>query len=206
MAFYESPRFPERIGYGARGGPALATDVVTVESGAEKRNARWSYPRHEWDVSHGVKTQADFDALRAHFLSVDGRLHGFRFKDFSDFAATVSTGFVTGLTSTTFQLVKRYISGAQSKTRRIRKPIATGFALYDTAVLLTLTTDYTLNTVTGIVTTTAPRTAANLTWAGEFDVPMRYDTDKLNGEIVSRNGGGLLYRWDAIPLVEDPNA
>lgn len=206
MAFYESPRFPEQIGFGARGGPALATDVVTVESGREKRNARWSYPRHEWDVSHGVKTQADFDTLRAHFLSVDGRAHGFRFKDFSDYAATVAQGFVTGLTSTTFQLVKRYNSGAQTKTRRIRKPIAAGFALYDTAVLLTLTTDYTLDTVTGVVTTTSPRTAANLTWSGSFDVPMRYDTDKLSAEIVSRSAAGLLYRWDSIPLVEDPNA
>ena len=203
MAFYESPRFPERISQGARGGPEFATDIVVVESGAEKRNQKWTYPRHSWDVSHAVRTQADYDILRAHFMTVQGRTHGFRFKDFSDYSATVAQGFVSGITSTTFQLVKRYTSGAQTKDRRIRKPIATGFAFYNSGVLLTLTTDYTLDSTTGIVTTTAPRTAANLTWAGEFDVPMRYDTDRLQGEIVSRNGSGLIYRWDGIPIVED---
>lgn len=206
MSFFESPRFPERIGFGAVGGPEFATDIVTVESGREKRNARWSYPRHAWDVSHGVRTQTDFDTLRAHFLSCAGRAHGFRFKDFSDFQATVAQGFVSGLTSTTFQLVKRYTSGAQTRDRLIRKPIASGFALYNSGVLLTLTTDYTLAAATGIVTTTAPRTAGNLTWSGEFDVPMRYDTDALRGEVVSRNGAGLLYAWSSIPLVEDVNA
>lgn len=206
MAFYESPRFPERISFGARGGPTLATEVVTIESGREKRNARWSYPRHEWDVAHAARTQDEFDELREHFLSVDGRANGFRFKDWSDFEATVAQGFVTGITSTTFQLVKKYISGAQSKTRRIRKPIASGFAIYNSAVLLIPTTDYTLNTTTGIVTTATSKTAANLTWSGEFDVPVRYDTDKLSAEIINRNDSGLLYRWDSIPLVEDMSA
>ena len=206
MSFYESPRFPESISFGARGGPEFATDIVVIESGREKRNQRWSYPRHSWDVSAGVKTQADFETLRAHFMSVAGRTHGFRFKDFSDYTATVAQGFVAGITSTTFQLVKRYTSGAQTRDRRIRKPIAAGFKLYNSAVLLTLTTDYTLDATTGIVTTTAPRTAANLTWSGEFDVPMRYDTDRLEGEIVARNLAGLLYRWSSIKIVEDPSA
>lgn len=206
MAFYESPRFPEQIAFGAVGGPEFKTNVVTVESGREKRDAVWAYPRHSWDVSPPARLQAQYEALRAHFMSVDGRAHGFRFKDWSDYEATVAQGFVAGLTGTTFQLVKRYVSGAQSKTRRIRKPIASGFSLYDTAVLLTPTTDYTLDTTTGIVTTATTRTAANLTWAGQFDVPMRYDTDKLNGEIISRNDDGYIYRWDSIMLVEDMNA
>lgn len=206
MAFYESPRFPEQISAGAVGGPSFKTDIVTVDSGREKRNVVWAYPRQAWDVSHPARLQSQYEALRAHFMSVGGRAHGFRFKDFSDCACDVASGIAVGLTSTTFQIGKDYISGAQTSRRLIRKPIASGFALYDSAVLLTLTTDYTLDTVTGIVTTAIPRTAANLTWAGQFDVPMRYDTDKLNGEIISRSGDGFLYRWDSIPVVEDPNA
>lgn len=206
MAFYESPRFPERISMQAKGGPAFSTSVVTVESGREKRNSRWAYPRQIWDVSHSVRSEDEYVLLRAHFMTMNGKTHGFRFKDFTDYEVGVGEGVVDGLTTTTFQLVKIYTSGAQTKRRRIRKPIATGFILYNSGTPLVLTTDYTLNTVTGIVTTVTPKTAANLTWVGEFDVPMRYDTDRLDGEVIGHDATGLIYRWDSIPVVEDPNA
>jgi uncharacterized protein (TIGR02217 family) len=202
MAFYESPRFPERIAYGAQGGPEWATTVVVTVSGREQRNAAWQYPRHRWDVSQGINDQADFDTLRAHFLTVQGRLHGWRFKDWSDYTVSLSQGRVQEITTTTFQLVKRYTSGAQTLDRQIRKPLASPFELRNSGTPLTPTTDYTLDTTTGIVTTTSPRTAANLTWSGEFDVPMRYDTDRLDARIVGRNAGGLLHEWSAIPIVE----
>jgi uncharacterized protein (TIGR02217 family) len=109
---------------------------------------------------------------------------------------------VTGITSTTFQLAKRYTNGAVSKDRNIIKPIAAGFVLKDTGVTLTLTTDYTLNSTTGVVTTVIPRTAANLTWSGEFDVPMRFDTDEFHAEIVDRSGSVLLYALTSVPIVE----
>lgn len=202
MAFYETPRFPEKISYGAVGGPGFSTEVVTVESGREKRNARWTFPQHRWDVSHAVRTQAELDALRAFFLAMNGKLHGWRFKDWSDYAALITEGVCTGITSTTFQLVKRYTNGAVSKARNITKPIASGFVLKNSGVTLVLTTDYTLNTVTGIVTTVTPKTAANLTWSGEFDVPMRFDTDEFQAEIVDRSQGTLLYALSSVPIVE----
>ena len=207
MAFIESPRFPDRIAYGAAGGPEFKTEISVPISGREERNSAWAYPRHSWDVSHGINGQADYDALRAFFLIAKGRANSWRFKDWSDYQAAHTgdgKGVALGLTTTTFQLVKRYTSGSTTQDRLIRKPIAAGFELKDTGVTLTLTTDYTLDATTGIVTTVVPRTAANLTWSGEFDVPMRFDTDKLDGRIVSRNAQkGLLYEWSAIPIVED---
>jgi uncharacterized protein (TIGR02217 family) len=203
MAFYETPRFPDRIAMGAVGGPRFDTRVAVVGGGAEQRNGQWSYPMHAWDVSQGIRNQADFETLRAFFLTMRGRLHGWRFKDWTDYSAVHTSGFVSGITGTTFQLVKRYTSGAQTLDRKIGKPLASGFVLKDTGVTLTLTTDYTLNTVTGVVTTVITRTAANLTWAGEFDVPMRFDTDALQARIESRNpSAGLLHRWDSIPVRE----
>lgn len=67
-------------------------------------------------------------------------------------------------------------------------------------------TAHTLDTATGIVTIVSAPSAANVTWAGEFDVPMRFDTDKLDGRIVTRqaDGGGLLHEWDSIPVIEVP--
>lgn len=206
MAFYESPRFPENIGAGALGGPEFNTTVVKTVGGSEQRNGAWAYPLHRWDVSQGLKHQADFMTVRAFFMTMRGRLHGFRFKDLADYQADHTgdeKGIVSGITGTTFQLVKRYTSGSQTQDRVIKKPIAAGFELKDSGTTLTLTTDYTLNTVTGVVTTTTTRTAANLTWAGDFDVPMRFDTDALRGRIDSRNPSrGLLHEWASIPIVE----
>lgn len=41
-----------------------------------------------------------------------------------------------------------------------------------------------------------------LTWAGEFDVPCRFDTDELNAVTLTRSGGDLLLGWQSVPLVE----
>ena len=201
MAFLETPRFPERIAYGAVGGPMFRTDLSVTASGRESRNGMWSYPRHAWDVSQGINNPADFATLRAFFMIARGRQNGWRFKDWSDFSATHSDGKVTALTSTTFQLIKRYTSGSSTQDRLIKKPISTGFGLKVSGV----DTAHTLDTVTGIVTIASAPSAANVTWAGEFDVPMRFDTDKLDGRIVARNpSAGLLHQWDAIPIIEVP--
>jgi len=202
MAFKESPRFPERIAFGATGGPAFSTSIVTVTSGEESRNQNWADSRQEYDVSTGVKTEADFRVIGAFFRAVKGRKDGFRFKDFADFQATMTEGVVEGLTSTTFQLQKKYVSGSDVTLRDIKKPIS-GIVLKNSGSTLATPADYTLNTATGVVTTAIPRTAANLTWSGEFDVPVRFDVDKLVGQIVSKNQhDGLLISWDSIPLIE----
>jgi uncharacterized protein (TIGR02217 family) len=206
MAFKESPPFPDRIAFGAVGGPAFNTSVLTVSSGEEARNQNWSESRQEYDVSSGVKTEADYKAIDAFFRSVRGKAIGFRFKDWLDFSVAIDEGIVAGLTTTTFQLQKQYESGSDVSPRVIKKPIAAGFVLKDSGTTLTLVTHYTLDTTTGIVTTTAPRTAADLTWSGEFDVPVRFDVDKLQGQILSKNpSDGFLVSWDSIPLLELKN-
>lgn len=199
MAFYETPRFPDAIAYGALGGPEFMTTVVASGSGREARNAAWAYPKHRWDVSQGINGQADFEALRAYFMTMRGRFHGWRFKDHSDYTATHANGVVTGITATTFQLVKRYTSGAQTLDRIITKPVTGTLEIKVSGVV----TGHTVNTVTGVVTIGTAPAAATVTWSGQFDVPMRFDTDRLQARIESRNAqAGLLHLWDSIPIVE----
>lgn len=202
MAFLETPRFPDRIAYGAVGGPMFRTEVAVSRSGLETRDGKWAYPRHAWDVSQGINTPADFATLRAFFMIARGRQHAWRYKDWTDYAATHSDGYVVAITSTTFQLMKRYTSGSSTQARPIYKPLHGG-----SIVIKVSGTDtaHTLDTATGIVTIGSAPSAGNVTWAGEFDVPMRFDTDKLDGRIVSRNPStGLLHQWDAIPIIEVP--
>lgn len=39
-------------------------------------------------------------------------------------------------------------------------------------------------------------------WVGEFDVPVRFDVDRLELEVSDRSAQGLVYSWPSIPLIE----
>lgn len=206
MSFLESPRFPDNIAYGAQGGPGFKTGIAVAFSGREARNGEWLYPQHAWNVSQGVNGEADYAALRAFFMAARGRLHAWRFKDHTDFEAAHTgdgKGIATAITSTTFQMVKRYTSGSNTQDRIIRKPVSGTCTVLESGGAIAHSIDYT----TGIITAASAPAAGNLTWAGEFDVPMRFDSDKLPGRIVSRNGAdGLLIEWADVEIVEDPSA
>ena len=99
MAFHEV-QFPTDISFGAVGGAEFKTMIVTHDSGHERRNIDWSIARGEWDVVHGLEDQADIDALITFFRTREGRAHGFRFKDWSDFAlARQNIGTTDGATA-----------------------------------------------------------------------------------------------------------
>lgn len=191
MAFL-TQRFPVGISFGAIGGPGFATNVVTIRSGAEQRNANWSTMRHAWDVAQALKTNADFAAVRAHFLAAEGKLNGFPFKDWADYQAAAGEGVLTVIDSTHWQLAKRYTSGSSTTDRAITKPVSG-------TVVITGGSGHTLDYTTGILT---KGTGTPTAWTGEFDVPARYDVDQLKAHIVDRNTDGVLLAWDSIPIVE----
>ena len=70
MAFHEV-QFPVNIGRGARGGPKRKTQVVTLASGDEERNASWANSRRRYDVSYGLR-RADDLAQVVGFLTQTG--------------------------------------------------------------------------------------------------------------------------------------
>src|ERR1700710_1192832 len=119
MTFHET-RFPTAIAFGSSGGPERKTEIVTLGSGFEERNAVWANSRRRYDVGSGVKTLDDLSGVIAFFEARLGRLYGFRFKDFADFKSCTpgagvspidqSIGTGDGVT-TAFQLTKTYISG-----------------------------------------------------------------------------------------------
>ena len=132
MAFHEV-RFPDDISRGARGGPERRTQVVELASGDEERNASWADSRRRYDAAYGIRRADDLAAVTAFFEARNGRLHGFRWKDWGDFKSSLPSAPVTPIdqalgtgdgATTAFQLVKRYESGAQAWVRRIVKPVA----------------------------------------------------------------------------------
>src|SRR4051812_33839942 len=82
---FHEVQFPTGISYGAIGGPGFNTTILPLASGYEKRNQNWERARGEWDVAHGLRTQAELNLLKSFFYARRGRLFGFRFKDWIDY-------------------------------------------------------------------------------------------------------------------------
>lgn len=196
MGFVEA-QFPADISYGSSGGPEYTTDIVTSQSGYEQRNVNWEQARATFNVAHGVKTKAQLDTLIAFFRARKGRAYGFRFKDWTDYQAVNQLIGTGNGSATQFQLVKRYTSGAVTETRMITKPVAGTVQIYKNAVLQT--SGVSIDTATGLVTfAVAPAAASAITANFEFDVPVRFDTDRLSARLESYG----VHSWQDIPLVE----
>ena len=205
MAFHDV-RFPVAIGRGARGGPERRTQIVELASGDEERNASWADSRRRYDAAYGIRRADDLAAAVAFFEARGGRLHGFRWKDWGDYRSGLPSAPVTPInqalgtgdgTTTAFQLVKRYESGAQVWTRRIVKPVA-GTVRVARASVEQLS-GWSVDTTTGLVSFDMAPAAGELVTAGfEFDVPVRFDTDRLDVTWDLDRLGSIA----SIPLIE----
>ena len=205
-AGFNEVRFPTDVALGARGGPERRTDVVTLRSGAEERNAVWADGRRKYQAGYGVKSFAQLEAVRDFFEAQRGRLYGFRWRDRFDYrscasplqpsALDVPIGTGDGRT-TSFQLVKIYGAGLPTPyTRTIAKP-APGTVLVGVAG--TAVGGWTCDVTTGLVTFGTPPAAGAAVTAGYlFDVPARFDTDYLEADLAYFEAGQI----PNIPILE----
>ena len=208
MAFHEV-RFPTAISRGAHGGPERRTDVVVLGSGAEERNARWADSRRSYNAGYGVRSVDDLHAVIAFFEERRGKLHGFRWHDPSDCKSSTPSGQATatdqiiGLgdgSTAQFPLVKFYGRDFAPYARRIAKPVA-GSVLIAVDGITAPATNHVVNTVTGVITFQPGHipAAGKVVSAGFlFDVPVRFDSDKLEINLSGFRSGAI----PAIPLIE----
>lgn len=205
MAFHEI-RFPDNISRGARGGPERRTQIVELASGDEERNASWANSRRRYDAAYGIRRSDDLAAVVAFFEARNGRLYGFRWKDWGDYksclpsAALAATDQAIGTgdgTVTTFQLVKVYTSDAQTWMRTITRPVTgTVVVALDGVVQAS---GWSVDTTIGQINfSTAPAGSVAITAGFEFDVPVRFDTDQLDVTHDIERLGSIT----SIPLVE----
>lgn len=209
MAFHEV-RFSSAISRGALGGPERRTDVVVLGSGFEERNSRWADSRRSYNAGYGVKSLSDLHSVIAFFEERRGRLHGFRWKDHMDWKScapdaspapldqVIGTG--TG-TLATFQLTKTYGSQHAPWTRAVKKPVIGTIRLAVAGVERTAGTHFAVDPVTGVVTFLSgqlPPSGASVTAGFEFDVPVRFDTDKLEINLSGFKSGAI----PNIPVIE----
>ena len=203
MAFHHV-RFPLDIALGARGGPERMTDVVTLASGREQRNGRWRHSRRRYNAGYGVKYRAEMAAVLHFFEERRGRLHGFLWRDGLDHSSggPVPTALDQAIGTgdgarTSFQLTKRYGADFDPYLRPITRPVA---ATVRVAVDgLEQASGWTVDEATGVIGfAVAPANGAAVTAGFLFDVPVRFDTDRLDVELSSFEGAEA----PSIPVVE----
>ena len=207
MSFHEI-RFPASISFGSSGGPERLTDVVTLANGYEERNTPWAHSRRRYDAGMGMRTLDDLEALIAFFEARAGRLHAFRWKDWSDYRSGPATREVRfsdqvlgegDAESTVFSLTKTYRSGDVTYTRPIKKPVAGTVRVGIAGDELQETQHYTVDDVNGTIEfMVPPSNHAQITAGFEFDVPVRFDTDSLQLSVSSFEAGEI----PSVPLVE----
>lgn len=205
MAFHPI-RFPLDVALGARGGPERATDIVTLRSGREERNSRWAQSRRRYNAGYGVKSRADMQAVLGFFEERRGRFHAFLWRDGLDHSSNGGDGAPTAFdqaigvgdgTTTAFQLTKTYGASFDPYLRPITKPA--GGSVRVAVGGVELTSGFTANALTGIVTfALAPATDAPVTAGFLFDVPVRFDIDRLDIELTSFDAAEV----PSIPLIE----
>lgn len=205
MTPFHDVRFPTDIARGARGGPERRTEVATLGSGFEERNAVWAHSRRRWDAGLGVRTLAQLQQVVAFFEERRGRLIGFRFRDPLDHssalpgAAVAATDQLLGTgdgATRRFALRKTYGGAFDPYRRPIRKPVS---GTVKVAVGGVATTAFALDLSTGdVVLNTAPASGAPVAAGFEFDTPVRFDADRLEVDLAAFGAGSA----PSVPLVE----
>ena len=207
MGFHEV-RFPETLSFGSIGGPQRRTDVVTLSNGFEERNTPWAHSRRVDDAGLGMRSIDDVQELIAFFEARMGQMYAFRWKDWADYKSGSSSDDVVysdqsiaiadGV-QTAYPIVKNYRSGEQVYSRPITKPVAGTVRVgveqdeYQDGV------EYEVDPTTGVITFAHPPDLGMEIFAGfEFDVPVRFDTDRVLISVASFQAGQV----PDVPVIE----
>jgi uncharacterized protein (TIGR02217 family) len=206
---FHDVRFPTAISFGATGGPERITEIVRLTSGHESRNTRFAASRHRYDVGTGLRSLSDLYEIVAFFEARRGPLHAFRFRDPFDMkscrgdlevaATDQPLGTGDGVLDR-FPLVKRYGDEGGAYERAIGKPVEGTLVVAVDGVVVDVE-DVSFDDETGEVVlapAAVPAEGAEVTAGYEFDVPVRFDTERIEIGIADFRAG----RIPTIPLVE----
>lgn len=193
---FNETRLLDDVAYGSQFGHEFNTRITTLRSGHERRTAAWSRPLGRYSLSYDVLEPDGHQKVLGAHMACMGSLIAFRFKDWTDFQAEQELiGVGTGAIHT-YQLIKAYHFGPLRVERLISKPVAGMVEVFEGGELLPATIDYT----TGQVTLSAPP-GSPITWSGEFDVPVRFESDRLDFDPVGPHEDGFLFSAN-VDLVE----
>ncbi len=203
MQAFDDVPYPLALGRDAGVSAEFSTSVALTASGHERRGSHWSDARLHFDVGPGIRSEAELGTLIAFFRARRGAARGFRLRDPFDFSShgmagvpeatdqLIGTG--DGLTAR-FRLRKLY-GGPEPQERAITRPRANSVAV---AVDGVAASGWTLDDGGWIVFADAPAPGAQITAGFLFDVPVRFEADRLDISATAFAAGEA----PSVPLVE----
>ena len=197
---FQNTRLQTNVNFGTRGAPNFSTGIFVNDAGAETRVGRWTAPLREYEADFSDRLQYHIYDLLQFFIAMNGPLHSFRFKDWTDYATTSNgtthlpdvTGSIPTVSNadvvigtgdgseTDFTLAKEYVDtpAAITRTRLLQKPVSGTVTVAIDGVAKTEGVDYTVNYTTGVVTFgSAVTNLLDVTAGCEFDVEVRFGDD-----------------------------
>lgn len=154
------------------------TNIVTMNSGRERRNAEWAYKKMQFSASFALLQPDVQDEIYGAYYAANAQLLVFGFRDPGDWKVNASPFVVPDDyvgTLTPVQLTKRYSFGPAYADRLIQRvstcAVATpgGSAFAGTA-----------DPALGLFTPTAAWASGQYTWTGTFDLWVRFNSDEFD--------------------------
>ncbi len=204
LAFHDVA-FPLELGMDAVGGPEFFTQVAMMASGFEQRNVHWATARLRYDAGIGVRSEADLVTLLEFFRARRGQAFGFRFRDPLDWKSCAPSAAIAAMDQLLgvgdglrlrFPLVKRYGFAGAEELRAITRPVADSVLVSVAGVAVA--EGWTLEPGGVIAWDTAPGVGAEVRAGYAFDVPVRFDTDRLDISLAGWRAGEA----PTVPIVE----
>jgi uncharacterized protein (TIGR02217 family) len=193
MAFLET-RLDAKITQGVTFTEAVpGRTIARLPNGRLYQNFTAAMPLTSCDLSHGVRTAAEYQAvLDAWYIVSFTPYEGLRVKNWRDFQATAANTTLTFITGSTWQLQRLHSFGGIQFKRDIKKPCASPSIVITRNRSGSFTTaSATVDTTTGIATISGHVGGDTYTWAGEFDIPMTFTANEWSASLDG--GGGAVY-------------
>ncbi len=224
MTSFHDHIFPIGLAFGATCGAQFQTEITALASGTEIRNGRWHGGRRHYVLSIGPVRLDHMRQLSMFFEARAGRRYGFLYRDWLDHhtGSHLPTASDEELHPSDperryFPMWKTYhppkavgddaasqsggLEQAALLRRRILTPQVETVQVKRNQLLLSAEQDFTVDAHTGIIRLAQPLAVGETLTAGfHFYVPVRFDVDRLDIEMVGSN----LARVQALPLVELP--
>jgi uncharacterized protein (TIGR02217 family) len=202
LAFLEA-RIDDAVARGMQSTPTVPGRVKRyTPSGALGQNYVASLPIHRYELSHGVRTAAQYQALLDLFYVVHFTPYmGFRLRDWRDYKLTQANSRLVFVSGSDWQIHRLHTFGGAEFVRPIYKP-ETGIVVKRTRSGVVSTATATVDTTTGVATISGHVGGDTYTAEGSFDMPVTFTDDEWSAEIIGGEPGGHIVLAGQIKLEE----
>jgi uncharacterized protein (TIGR02217 family) len=179
MAFLEE-RISAKITENSQGGPTQPSRRRVYTAGGKlKQNFSALMPIHRYEVSHGVRSQADYQTvLDLFYIVMFTPYEGFRFKDWGDYQLTQANSRLTLVSGSDYQINRVHTFGAVEFLRPIYKPVDGTIVVKRNRSSVISTATATVTATTGVAAISDHVSGDTYTCEGEFDVPVTFSSDE----------------------------